>query len=321
MGDYAHAEGYETVATGNFSHAGGKGTIANREAMTSIGKYNISNSRYTNNTLFAIGNGTSDNNRSNAFVVKNDGDVLINPSNSGLLISLYDLIYRLSPHLIYISSNNSSISPGNINALPLIISNTYSNDYGIMIFNTSCSSIGNEAFMDSSYLKSVIIPNSVTSIGEFAFSRCTGLTSVTIPNSVTRIGDRAFDDCRGLASINIPNSVTSIGWGAFKSCRGLTSVTIPNSVTDIGDYAFINCSSLTSVTIPNSVTNIGDYAFNNCSSLTAITCEAINPPECRTGVFNNTGSSPIYVPAGSVDAYKADQNWSEYADRIQAIPE
>ena len=30
---------------------------------------------------------------------------------------------------------------------------------------------------------------------------------------------------------------------------------------------------------------------------------------------------PIYVPAGSVEAYKAAQIWSEYADRIQAIQE
>ena len=29
----------------------------------------------------------------------------------------------------------------------------------------------------------------------------------------------------------------------------------------------------------------------------------------------------IYVPAASVDAYKAASGWSDYADKIQAIPE
>ena len=37
-------------------------------------------------------------------------------------------------------------------------------------------------------------------------------------------------------------------------------------------------------------------------------------------MFNNTNDCPIYVPAGSVEAYKVAQYWSDYADRIQAKP-
>lgn len=36
-------------------------------------------------------------------------------------------------------------------------------------------------------------------------------------------------------------------------------------------------------------------------------------------MFNETNDAPIYVPAGSVDAYKTAEYWSDYADRIQAI--
>ena len=36
-------------------------------------------------------------------------------------------------------------------------------------------------------------------------------------------------------------------------------------------------------------------------------------------MFKDTNSCPIYVPGGSVDAYRTA--WSEYADRIQAIPD
>jgi hypothetical protein len=36
-------------------------------------------------------------------------------------------------------------------------------------------------------------------------------------------------------------------------------------------------------------------------------------------VFADTNDCPIYVPADSVDAYKAAENWSQYAKRIQAI--
>jgi len=38
-----------------------------------------------------------------------------------------------------------------------------------------------------------------------------------------------------------------------------------------------------------------------------------------TSAFDSTNNCQIYVPAASVDAYKAATNWSSYASRIQAI--
>jgi hypothetical protein len=135
----------------------------------------------------------------------------------------------------------------------------------------SVTSIGRNAFSNSSDLSAVTIPNSVTSIGEWAFNGCSGLTTFTISNNVTSIGDGAFSGCSGLTTVTIPNSVTSIGGWTFNGCSGLTSITIPNSVTSIGEYAFWECSGLTSITIPNSVTSIGYMAFADCRVLTSIT--------------------------------------------------
>ena len=182
------------------------------------------------------------------------------------------------------------------------------------------TSIGGYAFQGCSSLTSITIPNSVTSIGDGAFEGCTGLTSITIPNSVTSIGYEAFYSCSSLTDLIIGKSVTSIGGKAFSYCSSLTSITIPNSVTSIGGGAFEDCSSLTSVTIPNSVTSIGDGAFQNCSSLTSVTCEAINPPECGgddpyNGIWVFSGvdkSIPLYVPAQSIDLYKAADQWKDF---------
>ncbi|MCM8871999.1 MAG: leucine-rich repeat domain-containing protein [Paludibacteraceae bacterium] len=194
---------------------------------------------------------------------------------------------------------------------------------GSVTIPNSVTSVGEEAFRGCTGLTSVTIPNSVTSIGFWAFLDCTGLTSITIPNSVTSIGNSAFYRCTGLTSVTISNSVTSIGSSVFSGCTGLTSVTIPNSVTSIGELAFYDCTGLTSITIPNSVTSIGDWAFNNCTGLTSMTVEATNPPLC----FNESGDGlympnyniPLYVPAASVDAYKAADEWKKFTN-IQAIP-
>ena len=197
----------------------------------------------------------------------------------------------------------------------------------------SVTSIGNYAFWYCSGLTSVTIPNSVTSIGDGAFYNCTGLTSVTIPNSVTSIGWGAFCECTGLTSpvynahvfayiptsysgaYTIPDGIESIAGSAFFGCSGLTSITIPNSITSIGNYAFCNCTGLTSVTIPDSVTSIGEGAFYNCTGLTSVTIEAETPPTLGSDVFYDINNCPIYVPCGTLDAYKSA--WSDYADRIK----
>ena len=154
-----------------------------------------------------------------------------------------------------------------------------------------------------------------------------GLTTATIPAtvtyngttySVTSIGEWAFWGCSALTSIILPNSVTSIGGGAFCYCSSLTSITIPNSVTSIGNGAFAYCSSLTSITLPNSVTSIGDYMFSDCSSLTSITCLAQTPPTCSSNSFSNVPRTiPLYVPAESMEAYKAADTWKEFD--VQAL--
>ena len=133
-------------------------------------------------------------------------------------------------------------------------------------------------------------------------------------------GESTFDETTGKGILKFDSDVTSIGEEAFYNCRGLTSIKIPNSVTSIGNYAFQECSSLTTITIPDSVESIGYSAFFHCTSLTSITCEAIIPPTLGgTNVFDNTNDCPIYVPAQSVDAYKAAENWSEYASRIVGL--
>lgn len=123
-----------------------------------------------------------------------------------------------------------------------------------------------------------------------------------------------------LVSVEIGDCVTSIGSNAFASCRSLTSIDIPNSVTTIGENAFANCRNLTSIDIPSGVRSISDLAFRNCSSLISVTVNATTPPTLDFAAFDSTNYCPIYVPCESVEAYKTATNWSEYASRIQAIP-
>ena len=104
-------------------------------------------------------------------------------------------------------------------------------------------------------------------------------------------------------------------------CNNLVSVRMSAFVTSIGTSAFWGCSSLEGIIIPASVTKIGSSAFWGCGSLTSIVVKATTPPTGDSYMFNGTENSQIYVPSGSVEAYKSAQYWSDYAERIQAIEE
>ena len=80
------------------------------------------------------------------------------------------------------------------------------------------ASIGSEAFINSEFLSSIILPDCVTTIGIDAFCRCSFLTSITLPSSLTSIGKWAFAGCKSLTRIILPSSLTPIGNWAFESC-------------------------------------------------------------------------------------------------------
>lgn len=203
-------------------------------------------------------------------------------------------------------------------------------------------SIGSHAFDRCTSLTSVSVPGSVDAVEDYVFSGCSSLISVSIENGVKSIGYAAFWDCSELVSIELPNSLTSIGDGAFVNCSRLDSITIPASVTSMGEFAFgwctglsslslsdglscigeasfYSCSRLSTVTIPDSVTSIGESAFEECTNLANIIILSNLPPSGSQFMFKNTNNCPIYVPAGSVEAYKSAQYWSDYADRIFPI--
>ena len=97
-GNSSHAEGLETVASGPYSHAQNYGTLASSNYQTALGKCNEedANDKYA----LIIGNGTSNNNRSNALTVDWNGVPVGHNSNgteidyeiSDATIALYDAL-------------------------------------------------------------------------------------------------------------------------------------------------------------------------------------------------------------------------------------
>ena len=202
----------------------------------------------------------------------------------------------------------------------------------------SVTSIGEYAFSASS-LTSVTVPASVKSMGVAIFYDCSNLESVTFCDGVTNIGIETFSFCGALKSVELPASLKSVNQGAFYKCTGLTNITIPEGVTSIENWAFFGCTALANIDIPASVTNFGTDIFGMCTSLKSITlpagiatipeytfygCTGLeslylkNPVPAAVDSCNfaesHYANTTIYVPQGSLAAYKAADEWKKFAN-------
>ncbi|GBU22139.1 hypothetical protein R80B4_02044 [Fibrobacteres bacterium R8-0-B4] len=118
---------------------------------------------------------------------------------------------------------------------------------------------------------------------------------------------------------------------------------IEDGVTHIGSHAFDGCHIMSYVAIPSSVASIGIEAFHYCTSLRSIVIRNPNPPRFGSmrkrldgSVSESASASDIfdsyhedimnkaclYVPANSVDAYRAANGWKDFSciKEIESAP-
>ena len=260
--------------------------------------------------------------------------------------------------ICYTSTNNTVVEPYLATAFDAeIVSNTYENGVGTILFDGPITKVGDEAFCDCSTLKSIALPDSVTELGGWAFFGCVYLEEATLSNRLKTIGDAAFSSCSTLSSITLPRSLVAVGDSAFYGCsgmsgyygkfasydnrclvidntlrhfapKGLTDYVIADGITTIAHDAFYESLKLKSVTIPQSVSSIEEYAFYYCESLKTVYCKRTTPPTLGVSVFDNSDDGTdkpigckIYVPTSAVELYKTATNWKRYKSYIYGYDE
>lgn len=188
--------------------------------------------------------------------------------------------------------------------------------------------------------------SNVEQIGARAFYQCYSLEKFNAPNLKGKLV-AAFTDCYNLKYVNTHN-VEEIGGEytnpgmCFSGCHLLKSLDLSNAkilnsgALNIGQFAQ---TSITTVNLPkvNTIANYGlayMYVLNKviigseCTSISTaafadstptIVINSTVPPEIASGVF--TYIEAIYVPDESVESYKENTNWIDFASKIKPMSE
>lgn len=219
----------------------------------------------------------------------------------------------------------------------------------LMIEDGEMLTIGHRAFQtannnggEDTNLKEITLPNTLKSLGgsqnrvfwgrrglETINYRCVNFTEEKTYGDNTNFIYCGSETLNGL-TINITKDVQQISKGFFYGNDtyvkevNFEEGSICSTINDLAFYSISikNTSSPTKINFPPSITNILGIPFGGNNTYNFIfKLYMVNPPSILPNAMGNeTNITKIYVPAESVEAYKTATNWSNYANKIEAIP-
>jgi len=151
--------------------------------------------------------------------------------------------------------------------------------------------IAENAFSESSSIKTIKMTNSVKRIEDNAFAHCYRLKNVTLSQRLTYIGEQVFNDTefndtdsnwkngylycgnalisvkQNLKQVTVKKGTRILGTRAIDLCENLKKVTLPEGLLYINDYALHDDTKLSALTIPKSVKEIGKDAIGVYSDI------------------------------------------------------
>lgn len=162
-------------------------------------------------------------------------------------------------------------------------------------------------------------------ITEDMFFCYNNLTELYLPNKATKICKTAIFNCPKLRILKLPEELRLIEDMGLYYLNAIEYLELPEDLEELGMCSLSGLESIKSLTLPSTVKHLGSYVFSGDKRLNSIHCKSVEPPICdRT--FASPGvlllepianGAKLYVPKGSLQAYKNDEQWGLFETIIE----
>lgn len=132
------------------------------------------------------------------------------------------------------------------------------------------------------------------------FNKSTDITSLVIPSTIRKDG-------KAYAVVGIESGNRYNGYNYYRQEK-LVSLSLPKTLRYIGNCALGYFPNMQYLEIPENVTTMGTDIFYESNKLKTVKINAVTPP--MVGSFSGTDRRKVYVPDGSLHAYRLASPWN-----------
>ena len=132
------------------------------------------------------------------------------------------------------------------------------------------------------------------------FNKSTDITSLVIPSTIRKDG-------KAYAVVGIESGNRYNGYNYYRQEK-LVSISLPKTLRYIGNCALGYFPNMQYLEIPENVTTMGTDIFCESNNLKTLKMKAVVPP--MVGSFSGTDKRKVYVPDGSLHAYRLATPWN-----------
>lgn len=132
------------------------------------------------------------------------------------------------------------------------------------------------------------------------FNKSTDITSLVIPSTIRKDG-------KAYAVVGIESGNRYNGYNYYRQEK-LVSLSLPKTLRYIGNCALGYFPNMQYLEIPENVTTMGTDIFCESNKLKTLKMNAVTPP--MVGSFSGTDKRKVYVPDGSLHAYRLASPWN-----------
>lgn len=169
-------------------------------------------------------------------------------------------------------------------------------------------------------LQEIYMDDNVTELGATTmFQDCSALQKVRLSESIKSLPQYLFKGCSSLQTLTLPENLETIEYACFEGTLGIKEMIIPKSVKRIEGNAFVG-SGIRRMFIPYATEYIGNGLLQNTYDVEEVHIQRTTPPGGAYSFSSpqiGPNTATLYVPTGSLEAYKADASWNVFSNIVE----